>query len=232
MGAKKIILLYALVIFGLVPAFAQTDSLEVDSNQLDEPDWIPSKPEKDVVYGVKFGVKMGVQSSILVGSEMLNPRPTYGLIGGGYSRYNLPKGISFQIEGLISFKGSSFKNLDTNYTRIRLMYIDVPLLVFKSFDKKHISRFGIGAQYSTLINSAIYLGKVNYPSGSPNLNSTDWSAVIAYQRHFNYFALQFSGKFGVTNINTGKPWPGDPQPKPYNSNGSIHNFSLECTILF
>ncbi|MDP1727415.1 MAG: outer membrane beta-barrel protein [Bacteroidota bacterium] len=231
MGLKQIFFVIALLLFGLNPVLAQADSTQIDSNETEEPEWRPARPEPDVDHQLKLGIKMGMQGCTLLGSEMKTAKLTFGLIGGGYIRYNFSKGISVQAETQISFRGSNFTYDPNNYSAIRLLYIDVPVILFKALDKKNVNRVGLGIQYSTLLNAAMYLGKITYPtSSSPSLKRFDYAGIVAYQHHYSYFGFQLAAKYGFANLNRNKPWPDN--AKPFNNFGSIHNFAFEMTLIF
>ncbi len=231
MGLKHFFFAFVLLFSGLNPVLAQTDSTQIDSNETDEPEWRPARPEPDTDHQLKMGIKMGMQVCTLTGSEMKTAKLTFGLIGGGYMRYNFSKGISLQAETQVSFRGSNFSFDPSNYTAIRLLYIDVPVILFKALDKKNSHRVGIGAQYSSLLNAAMYLGKIPYPtSSSPSVKSFDYAGILAYQHHYTYLGFQLAAKYGFANLNRNKPWPDN--AKPINGFGNIHNFAFEMTLIF
>ena len=216
----------------VLPAIAQVDSLQTDTNEFLDDDSKIAKPEPEGL--LKLGIKMGTQLCTFVGSEVPNATLTFGLLGGGYARFNLSRKLknwSIQTELQISFRGSNFKYTDSSYSALRLLYIDLPVIVFKALDTKKNHRIGVGTQFSYLLNSAMYLGKVIYPtSSSPGLLKYDVSGIVAYQYHLPFFAIQVAAKYGLTNINIGAVWPDEASPK--NKNGAIRNFTVELNLLF
>jgi hypothetical protein len=81
------------------------------------------------------------------------------------------------------------------------------------------------------MSANMYFNGVSIPGGkSPVLNKWDFLPVLAYQRRFPFFILQSSAKYGLNNLNLGRPWPNE--GKPLNNNGSIHNFAIEFNIIF
>ncbi len=236
MAVKQLVLLAFFVLLGSCPLLAQqNDSLANDSIE-EDPDWVPTKPKPDKAYELKLGLKMGTQLSSLLGSEMRKSRLTFGVVGGAYARYNFPKGFSIQAETQISIRGSNFAYSDGEYSTIRLTYLDFPLIFFKSIDKKKVHRVGLGGQYSVMLSSSVYEGNINYPIGTPDLNTRDLAGLLAYQYHFSLIAIQVAAKYGFTNINLHNPWPNasgsNTQVKPFNTNGEIHNFAIEFNVIF
>lgn len=231
MGLKHLFFVIALMFFCSNAVWAQTDTTQTDSIEADEPEWRPAKPEPDVDHHLKMGIKMGMQGCTLLGSEMKTAKLTFGLIGGGYLRYNFSKGISLQAETQISFRGSNFSVDPGYYSAIRLLYIDVPVILFKALDIKNVNRVGLGAQYSSLLNAAMYLGKIPYPSSAtPSLLRYDFAGILAYQHQYTYLGFQLAAKYGFVNLNRNKPWPDN--AKPVNGFGNIHNFAFEMTLIF
>jgi hypothetical protein len=94
-----------------------------------------------------------------------------------------------------------------------------------------LHRFGAGIQYSTLINSYMYVDNGSYPLGSsPKLDKNDWSPLLSYQYQFPFFAIQGCVKYGLRDINVGQPWP--ESAKPFNNNGNINNFVITANLIF
>ncbi|MBC7381560.1 MAG: outer membrane beta-barrel protein [Bacteroidia bacterium] len=229
---KQLILIFIITLGINLTAWAQVDSLQADTADFLEDDSKMVKPELEGKF--KLGIKMGAQTCTLLGSEMNNAKLTFGLLGGGYARFNLSKRLknwSIQTESQISFRGSNFSYTDSSYSALRLLYIDVPVIIFKAIDSKKVHRIGMGVQFSYLLNSAMYLGKIIYPTATnPKLLRFDFSGIVAYQYHLPFFALQLAGKYGITNINIGSTWPDS--AKPLNSNGNIRNFTVELSLIF
>ncbi len=218
--------LLVLFLGGFSPAWSQTDSLETDDSDDDSK---LVKPESEMRY--KLGVKMGVQTFTFLGSEPKGSKLAFGLLGGGYGRVNFKKGYSIQTEIQVSLRGSNFESATGEISAIRLLYIDMPFLVFKALDKDLTHRIGLGPQLSDLASSEIYIDGNRHSSGfSPVFEKYDISAVLAYQYRLPYFSIQTALKYGVKNLNLNKPWPNN--AKPLNTNKSIHNFSFELNLIF
>jgi hypothetical protein len=222
MRLKPILLFLLLLSYSAV--FAQEDSTDYD----DEPNyWVkPSNDEKS-----RFGIVMGMQVSSLLGTALPENRPLIGLLGGAYGRFNFKSGWSIQQEAHISFRGGNFVAQAGEISSIKLLYLDFPFMVFKRFSIKSKHRFGAGVQYSSLINSYMYVDYGSYPLGaSPKLDKNDWAPLIAYQYQFPFFALQGSAKYGLRNLNLGQDWP--ESAKPLNNNGMLNNFVVTVNIIF
>jgi hypothetical protein len=211
----------------LFVANAQTDSTE---NDPEDDTFTLFKPGPE--GKTRFGVKMGVQTSTLLGSEMDNQKLLFGILGGLYGRYHLNKTWCLQSEIQIAFRGSSFNNGENGeYSTIKLLYADLPIILFYEFGKDKNHSIGAGLQASNQMSANMYFNGVSIPGGkSPSLNKWDFLPVLAYQHRFPFFILQSSAKYGLNNLNLGQPWPNN--GKPLNNNGSIHNFALEFNIIF
>jgi hypothetical protein len=223
MQQKFLLIIFLLLSFG--PVFAQEDSTDYD----DEPNyWVkPSNDEKS-----RMGIVMGIQTSSLFGTALPDNGVLVGLLGGAFGRYNFVKsGWSVQQEAHISFRGGNFKADAGEISSLKLLYLDFPFIIFKRFSKKSLHRFGAGIQYSTLINSYMYVDNGSYPLGSsPKLDKNDWSPLLSYQYQFPFFAIQGCVKYGLRDINVGQPWP--ESAKPFNNNGNINNFVITANLIF
>jgi hypothetical protein len=203
---------------------AQVDSTDYND---DPSDWFkPSENETS-----RLGIIMGTQISAIYGPAIPNSKALFGLLGGGYGRYNFKRGYSIQQALQVSFRGGNFQSDPGAIHSIKLLYLDAPLIIFKKLGKNSKQQLGFGLQYSNLLNSSMYLDSKSFPTGeSPKLDKNDWSSIIAYQYQFEYFALQIASKIGNRNLNLGYDWPDF--AKPLNNKGSLHNFALELNIIF
>lgn len=208
-------------------ASAQTDS--TDNDEFDDT-FTLFKPGPE--GKTRFGVKMGFQTSTLLGSEMDNQKAMFGILGGLYGRYHLNKRLCLQSELQISFRGSAFNHGSSGeYSTIKLLYADLPLMMFYEFGKDRNHSIGVGVQASNLISGNMYFNGISIPGGrTPNFYKWDVLPVLAYQRRFPFFILQSAAKYGLSNINLGEAWPNN--GKPENNKGSIHNFAVEFNIIF
>ncbi|MCF8254239.1 MAG: PorT family protein [Bacteroidia bacterium] len=225
---NKRLLLFAWFFVFAFMVKGQEDSTSYDP--LDEPNpWTkPNNQEK-----TRLGVKMGVQNTYLLGSELSDKKSMIGLLGGGYGRINFNKTWSLQQEFQISFKGGNFNAGPSEIRSFRLLYLDAPIILMMAFGPKEKHKVGVGIQYSNLLNSNLYIEKKSYPTGeSPKLDLNDWAPLFAYQYQFEYFAMQASAKYGLRDLNLGKPWPGNDNTFITNNQGSLHNFAVEINIIF
>jgi hypothetical protein len=207
--------------------FGQSDS----SSQYEDEDefvfW--TKPSSDEPF--RLGIKMGMQLTGISGTAIPNPTPMFGLLGGGYGRINWKGGWSLQQEVQVSFRGSNYQADPGGIRSLRLLYIDAPLYLMKQFKRNGPHKIGIGVQFAHQISAAMYIDEKAFPTGSsPSLDKNDWLSAAAYQYQLNYFAVQVAGKYGMRNVNLGRPWPEN--AKPLNNNEKLHNFVFELNLIF
>jgi len=199
------------------------DSLDYDDEQI-------AKPEPEGDYRV--GVKMGIQICTLLGEELKNPDMALGLVGGMYLKRNISPRFSLQAEVSGSLRGSSFSNDAGEYGKIRLFYVDFPLMgatKIGSVEKSNILLYGI--QYSRLVSSNLFRENQSLPeTGRVPLKRNDFSLIAGYQTQGDFIGAQFLLKYGISNMNAGGPWPQD--AKPVNTGKSITNFNLEINFIF
>lgn len=218
------VFILCLALFTCQASLAQT---EADSLQYDDDEKI-AKPEPDGVY--RLGVIMGFQMNTLTGSEADRAQASFGLNGGMYVKRKLGKHTALQAELTGSFRGSNFKynNVDTQYTTIRLMYIDLPVMfMYMPYKNSNNVRLLFGPYYSTLINSSIYLNNNPLPEGNkPKVADYDYGIASAYQYHTPFVGFQIKSKVGLNNLNNGVY-------ANTNSNGkTLNNFVLEFNLIF
>ena len=180
---------------------------------------------------LKFGLLLGMGYSGMAGTELKNPTGRVGINGSAYLRYRFKPKFSMQTSVGASYRGSNFSNSTSEYSSIRMYYLDVPVLASIAFDKTNNDLLILGLQYAYLLNSALYISKNALPeSVSPSFNKNDISAVFGVQFNTPFVGFQILGKTGLTNINQNQPWPSGAQPA--NGGGSIHNFSIDLNLLF
>jgi hypothetical protein len=173
---------------------------------------------------------MGFQMNTLTGSEADRAQASFGLNGGMYVKRKLGKQTALQAELTGSFRGSNFKynNVDTQYTTIRLMYIDLPVMfMYMPYKNSNNVRLLLGPYYSTLINSSLYLNNNTLPEGNkPKVADYDYGIAAAYQYHTPFVGFQIKSKVGLNNLNNGVY-------ANTNSNGkTLNTFVLEFNLIF
>jgi hypothetical protein len=218
---KVFILCLALFTCQASLAQSETDSLQYDDEKI-------VKPEPDGDY--PLGVIMGFQMNTLTGSEADRAQASFGLNGGMYVKRKLGKQTALQAELTGSFRGSNFKynNVDTQYTTIRLMYIDLPVMfMYMPYKNSTNIRLLLGPYYSTLINSSLYLNNNTLPEGNkPKVADYDYGIAAAYQYHTPFVGFQIKSKVGLNNLNNGVY-------ANTNSNGkTLNTFVLEFNLIF
>jgi len=222
---RKILSAIFLVGFSIVCYAQQTDSTNASENE----EITFFKPDNSAP--LKLGLKLGVGYSSFSGTEVERASGRIGIDGSAYLRYRFKTKFTIQTEIGASFRGSNFNNDPTQYSSIRMYYLDVPVMFGYAFDKTNNDIVIIGAQYSYLINSSFYISSSALPEGtSPTFNKTDLMAILGVQFNTPFVGFQILGKFGMVNLNQDQPWPSN--AKPINSGGTIHNYSIEFNLLF
>lgn len=218
--------IFCILLLSNMIASAQTDSSAIDTSLSEEPVFVKPPLNEEL----KVGVKLGSGVSTLLGNELQNPTLRYMLSGGAYLRYRFNKHWSIQPEANITFRGSNFNNTAPGeYESIVMYCIDVPLLLMYGLNQKNTQNIVVGAQFSTILNSSIYLANalIAEPT-SPSLNKNDLMLVLGSQFHTPFVGFQLVAKYGLININNGLL----PNIKPPNSGKDIHQFVVEINFLF
>jgi len=221
-GIKLIVLVCFIICWGY-NGYTQTDSVNYTDDE-----------EKPVVPDVnpdgKAGIKMGIMFHTIAGTENTANTLALGMCGGGYYRQKLAPKSWLQAELFISFRGGNFKASALEYEKIRLLYLDLPLLYLKSF-KNIQHKYFIGIQTSYLVSPTVYIKNQSLPlTGQINLNRFDALPVIGYQYHLPFLTLQTCVKYGLINLNNG--YECTQNTKPLNNGGTMHNIAAEFNILF
>lgn len=205
-------------------SFAQTDSTNEDTEE-QEPVWLKG----DMNETHEFGIKLGGALSTMLGGEMDNPRPTFGLGGAVYYRYKYKPKSAIQAEAGVSSRGSGFANSVGQYSAIKTYYVDVPILWVKSISKNNNSHLLLGLQYSALLNASLFIKPNNTAeSERPKLKSYDVLTVAGVQFYSGFVGFQIMAKYGLIDINDGLIATLNPPLK----NKNINNLSLEFSFLF
>ncbi len=201
---------------------------EVADSTLQDDEVILVKPEPDGKY--KYGIKLGVQFSTLLGNENENNLTRFGINGGVYLRKKFKnEKWGYQVELNGSLRGSYFKGGPNDYSLIRLVYLDLPTLFFVNVSKNQNNKILFGPQFSYLLTSAIYKGEASVAYNSePNLNKFDILACSGYQVRLGHVAIQSLFKYGLININNGLL----PEVSPKSQGKNMNNFSFELNFIF
>lgn len=219
---------FILLLSGALVSTAQTDSTKTDNTPIEEEEEsvlvIPPINEK-----LKVGIKFGSGLCMLTGNELTNPRPSYSLSGGAYLRYRFKKHWFIQPEATIAFKGGNFDNGNLQYSRLRMYYVDIPVLLMRGLNDQNTSNVFVGLQYSRLLNASIYLKDGLIPEATaPIIKKDDVAAVLGTQFHTPFVGFQFAVKYGLFDINNGIL----PNLNPINTGKDIHHLVLEINLLF
>lgn len=213
-----------MLVLALMPVNAQTDSTEADEEG-DDFEWF--KPDMNTTH--KFGVKIGVNTSTMLGGELENPRAAFGLNGSIYYRYRFTEKSAIQADLGISLRGSNFANPSGQYGSIKTYHIDVPVTWVRSLNSKKTSHLVLGAQYSYLLNAYLYIKpSAVAESEQPKLKKDDILLLAGSQFYAGVVGFQIVAKYGLININNGLISGLNPPFK----NKDIHNFALEVNFLF
>jgi hypothetical protein len=201
---------------------------EVADSTLQDDEVVLVKPEPDGKY--KYGIKLGVQFSTLLGNENENNLTRFGINGGVYLRKKFKnEKWGYQVELNGSLRGSYFKGGPNDYSLIRLVYLDLPTLLFVNVSKDQNNKILFGPQFSYLVTSAIYKGEASVAyNDEPNLNKLDMLACAGYQVRLGHIAIQSLLKYGFININNGLL----PEVLPKSQGKNMNNFSFELNFIF
>lgn len=159
-------------------------------------DFDPQAPKKD-----KFGIRVGLTFSSLLSDELENTTINRGYQGAFYYRVNLFKNFHLNPEFGASIRGAKFKNADTGYTHISLLYFDFSLLGMINLNSRNDHTIIIGGQVSRLMRSSLFLGDEPYPSYLQlPFKTWDYYAVAGYHFNLQYIGFQVCLRYGLRNI--------------------------------
>lgn len=206
----------------------------------------------------KLGVRLGmgfstIRSAPLPANERIDSLPAigftntffdFGYSASAYWRTRLGKQFHLQAEAGGTMKGARFRNDETDYSRITLLYIDVPVYAMFDIAKNNRLVLLLGPQTSFMVNSQMFID--NEPVASfikLPMKTIELLAVGGIQYNGSLVGIQLTGKVGLTDINGGwQTWDTDraggtgvspDQITPSIRNvGRISNFSIELAICF
>lgn len=197
-----------------------------------------------------LGLKMGVGAYSFYGDELKNPQPMFGYVAGLFYHSPLEKGRFHVQTGLdLRFRGGNFANggstdtaINTAYTKISLVSLDVPLqlLISTNLDKQREALFvTLGANASYLMRSVLYVGPNKIPLNQSvymqtwdnlPLNPVELMLSVGVQQRFVTVGYAVSLNVGITNLNDNFQIQGI---NPATGNGGkIATWSLEASLLF
>lgn len=220
---KKLLIGFAL----LLSVHVYGQETEVDS--LYDEDEKPAEPLPEGTYRV--GMKLGFQTNTLYGGALGNARMGFGLNGGFFLKRQL-KGRHFvQTECVFSYRGSEFSvntDLSNQVSRLKVIYIDFPLLYGYLLDPKKVNRIFIGPYYSALLNSTIFLDNKSLPEGGKaRIPKYDLGIAFGGQTNLTYMGFQTFIKIGLLDLNQGI-YPG----VSTQSGKKLSTFALEFNLTF
>jgi hypothetical protein len=183
----------------------------------------------------KVGLNAGLNLTSTLGGELQNASIKYGFVVGMYYRQPIKKlkNNHIQFDVRAAFKGANYRNDDSdNYRKLNLFYIDAPLMDYIQVGKGGKNFVVVGAQYSQLLNSLIFINpKATRPiSEGVNLKEYDFSVLAGY--HFNgyYAGWSLILSAGVIDINDGLKLP---NILPETGTGkAIKNISFSALVYF
>jgi hypothetical protein len=229
---KKIILL----LYGLVTSFALY--AQEDPAVGNEPNPIPESPTRNFRIGVRTG---GAVSTVGQGN-FINPSPIFGLTGGINARYKFgkirddhPEAYRFGYEAQLNFayKGSNFKNQNTQYNKISFFYGDLSMYGILKIDKEGYVKLLAGPYAGYLINNSIYIKpQISQDTTVLKLRDMDYGYGIGLEFKTRPIGFQVIVKQGLRNLNDGMNALKYPQIMPAFTGGRIRNFSVEIVLSF
>jgi hypothetical protein len=207
----------------------QAQDYDVIDSTLEEDEERPVKILPDGKY--RFGIKLGTHFSTLLGDENPNNALRFGINGGVYVRRKFKSQVwGYQLEVNGSLRGSNFSTANNDeYNTLRLVYIDMPMLLFFNLSKDESQKVLVGPQLSYLLTGALYKYGSSLPiEGEPKIKNYDALACIGYQINAGHVAIQTMIKYGFLNINEGLI----ANVKPLNQGKNMNNFMFELNLLF
>lgn len=150
----------------------------------------------------KLGIKIGISPTWVNAPGMVNTRTQVGLQGGFYYRINLNrKNIHLHTEVTANFRGARFDNGKEGYSRLGLFYMDIPVYLMISFDKKQDHNLLFGPVFSHLVRPTLFVYDDPLPRFSDlPLKRYDIAAGLTYIRSFELIGLSVGFKYGLSNI--------------------------------
>jgi hypothetical protein len=197
----------------------------------------------------RLGVKFTLGGHTFRGTAFDKEKALYGFGAGMFQVVNLNKKKTLQLqwELNLTFKGSKFsKPTDTSntfFSKISLSYAELPVFLSFKLDKsKNPSYLLIGGQFGFLFKSSITQGLGQYGevlhNGLP-FKKYDFSPALGLRKELGSgISMQFTGKYGMTNIYSGKFDPAvtpdykDVFPRFKDGAHDVHNLSFELAFLF
>lgn len=211
--------------FSLACYAQEPDTTAIDN---DDDEGVLVKPDNSAP--LKLGLKLGVGYASMLGGELQNPTGCFDLNGAAYLRYRFKPRWAYQTEAGVSFRGSNFSNGPSEYSTIKLYYLDVPVMLLYGLNKTATSNLILGVQYSYLLNSSIYTSNGAFPEPTaPGLKKNDVLAIIGAQFYTPFVGFQITAKYGLLNINNGLLGA---NTKPAYKGKDIHNFAIEIALIF
>lgn len=183
-------------------------------------------PEGD---NFKFGLKVGLSGSTLLGDELKNPRPRFGYLAGIYYKQRIKNNWSAYAELTGNVRGSNFKNGADGYSGIHLFNIEMPLnLVYQI---KEIHSVSIGPKISWITASSLFVGS-NRKTALDGLGfkPIDFALTAFYTRSYEVISIQTGVNIGYRNINQNINFE---NIKPETGNGGvIRILSFDVAFIF
>ena len=219
-------LFFILMMLFASAAIAQTDSSDLaDEEEGDSFEWLKG----DMNEEQEFGIRLGTNTTTMLGGELDNPRPMFGLNGAVYYRKKVSPKNAFQLDLAVSLRGSNFANPVGEYNKLVTYYLDFPLTWVRSINANNSTHLIAGLQYAHLLNTSIFINPNSVAENEkPKLKPNDVLLVAGTQFYGDFVGFQIVAKYGLLNINNGLISGLNPMLK----NKDIHNFVLEINLLF
>lgn len=181
-------------------------------------------------FAQKLGVKIGLTNSWLVSDGLQNGRSQIGLQGAAYYRIKLREKFQLHAELGAAYRGSRFSNSPTQYSRLGLFYLELPLYAMIPLDKKEQHFIMAGPIVSHLVRPAFFVGNELYPTFTDlPLRKFDYLLGAAYHFSTEFVGIQIAYKYGLNNISKGD-WTRHPTPGSGGSNGKLYLFEVTPSL--
>ncbi len=197
----------------------------------------------------QLGVKFTMGGHSFLGTAFDKAKPLYGSGAGMFDIIPLNKSKTLRLhwELNLTFKGSKFsKPSDTSntfFSKISLSYAELPVYLSIQLNKnKFPFHLIMGGQFGFLFKSSVSQGLGQYGevlhNGLPFKNY-DFSTACGLRKEIGSgISMQFTGKYGLTNIYSNKFDPDvtpdykDVFPRFKNGTYKANNISFEFAFLF
>ena len=176
-----------------------------------------------------LGVKMGLNSSTILGGKFDNQRPRFGIQTGLYIKKQTKKQFGNFAEIEMAFTGSNFKHQTKEYSRINFLVLNTSFCKYHNIGERGEVLFGL--QGAFILSNELY-AKDELKAIHRNLpfRRIDPQIKLGWANKGDFSTLLLEIRFSLLNIGEDIELT-DLEPT-LNKNGNVKNFSIACSLLF